>query len=196
MAYVRQLMKVATRVPRQCPHLLRQDDARPAHFGWVVLQLGQTVLHWHHSLRIVDVNARAEFHARDGGGVDVDKPPKRMIGQQVTAAFRTVLSAASFGFHETAHKFGARGDLDVLWFPQSERIDRRGRPGPTGIAMAITHRLRSAIHLDFYSSAETLGCMCRHCFRVPSVNDGASRTRRRKDGVWSGYFSCSRRVAP
>src|SRR5215471_2577700 len=65
------LMKVAARVPRQCPHLLRQDDAGSAHFGRVVLQLGQAVLHWQYGLRIVDVNARAEFHARVGGCVNV-----------------------------------------------------------------------------------------------------------------------------
>src|SRR5215475_8081436 len=122
MADVRQVNESGRRSSASVAGLLRQDDAGPAHFGRVVLQLGQAVLHWQHGLRIVDMNARTEFQARDGGRVDVYKAPKRMIGHQVTAAFRAVLSAAPFGFHETAHEFGARGDLDVLWLPQSERI--------------------------------------------------------------------------
>src|SRR6185436_1133066 len=77
--------------------LLGHDNARPTHFGGEVPQLGQTVLHRQHGLGIVDVHAGLEWQAWNGGRINIDQTPQRMIGQQVTTTFGAILPAAPFG---------------------------------------------------------------------------------------------------
>ncbi len=74
------------------------------------------------------MHAGPELQARDGGGIDVDQPPKRMNGQHVTAAFRAILPDTPFGLHMAADELGALGNLHVLRLPQGEGVHRRSRP--------------------------------------------------------------------
>ena len=142
--------------------LFGQDSSRAAHFGREVLELGQPIPYGQHRLGIVDVKGGGECHTRYRRGINIHHAQRRMVGHEMTAAFRAVLPVAHARFHEVADQAGARGNLDVFGLPQAERIHGSGRPGPARIAVAISHRLRRSVHFDFDSSAEAVPLMCRH----------------------------------
>src|SRR5262245_61657370 len=76
--------------------LLSHCNTGASQFGRKILQLRQAILHRHHRLGIVDVDARRELQRRDGRRVDVDKAERRMVGHEVTAAALAVLAMALF----------------------------------------------------------------------------------------------------
>src|SRR5205807_4919623 len=82
--------------------MLSLRDALPgaAEFSGKILQLGQAIAHRQHRLGVVDVNARGEGERRDRCGEHVDEAERRMIGHQMPAAFRAVLTLAELALLE------------------------------------------------------------------------------------------------
>ena len=90
--------------------LFGQDSSRAAHFGREVLELGQPIPYGQHRLGIVDVKGGGECHTRYRRGINIHHAQRRMVGHEMTAAFRAVLPVAHARFHEVADQAGARGN--------------------------------------------------------------------------------------
>ena len=73
-----------------------------AHFSREVLKLGQPIPYGQHRLGIVDVKGGGECHPRYRRGINIHHAQRRMVGHEMTAAFRAVLPVAHARFHEVA----------------------------------------------------------------------------------------------
>src|SRR6202035_2573220 len=68
--------------------------------GREVLELGQPIPYGQHRLGIVDVKGGGECHTRYRRGINIHHAQWRMVGHEMTAAFRAVLPVAHARFHE------------------------------------------------------------------------------------------------
>src|SRR5262249_48341207 len=91
-------------------------------------------------------------------GVHVDDAPQRVVGVEMAAAGLARLAMARRVLAVGEDPVGALRYLHALGLPQGESVDRRGRPGPAGIAMAVAHRdgLASDFEMDRAAEAASL----------------------------------------
>src|ERR1700722_8770402 len=101
------------------------------------------------------MHLRLEVEGWDRGGVHVDQIERRMVGHNMTAAGLAVLALAPRGLRERRDMIPSLRDFHRVWLPEAEGVDRAGRPGAAGLAMAIAHRLRRAFDFDLDCAAKT-----------------------------------------
>src|ERR1700716_1523869 len=124
-----------------------------------VFQLWQAVPQGQHRLGIVDMHSRDEGEARDRRREHVHKVQGRMIGQEVSAALRAILTLAALGLLEICDMLGPRYDLHGPGPPQAEGIYGRAGPRTAGMAMTIAHGLRCAGNLQLDGAAKAASNM-------------------------------------
>jgi hypothetical protein len=86
----------------------------------------------------------------------------------VPAAFIAEAAEAEVGLLKGRDVFVAGRDFDGLGLPQAEGVYRPARPGATGTAMAIAHRLRRSRHFQFDRSAKAISSMTHDISSVPA----------------------------
>src|SRR5690242_5861991 len=123
--------------PERPRALLRHHLPGPANLLREIAELGQAVLHRMHRLRIMEVDAGHEPHARQLGGRDVDGAERGMLDKGGAAAIAAGAAVAEAGLVIGAELVLALGDLDRVRGPEREAVDRTSRPGPAVVAMAI-----------------------------------------------------------
>ena len=86
--------------PRRRQHhsLFGDDVAGAAELGREIFQLRQAVPHRQYRLGVIDMNRGLEDERRNRRGEHVDEADRRMIGHQVSAAFRAVGALAQLRF--------------------------------------------------------------------------------------------------
>src|SRR5471030_2022005 len=100
------------------------------------------------------MHLRLEAEGWDRGGVHVDQPERRMVGHNMTAAGLAVLALAPRGPRECRNLILSLRDIHRVRLPEAEGVDRAGRPGAAGLAMAIAHRLGRAFDFDLDRAAK------------------------------------------
>ena len=136
------------------PPLFRDCLAGAAKLGRKILQLGQAVPHGQHRFGVVDMHARSEGEARDRRREHIDQAQRRMMGQEVSAALRTILTLAVLGLLELCDMLGPGYDLHGLRHPHREGVYGRAGPRSTGAAVAIAHGLRGSGDLQLDGAAK------------------------------------------
>ena len=94
----------------------------------------------------------------------IDQAEWRVIGHEMPAALAAILPLAHFGFLEHREVFGAGRDAHRVGLPKTEGVHRTAGPRTAGAAMAIAHRLRGAVHFEFYRAAKAFSCQAHTCF--------------------------------
>src|SRR5229473_5132780 len=85
--------------------LFRNGLAGTAKLRREVLQLWQAVSYGQHRLGIIDVNAWGEGKRWNGGSEHVHEAQRRMVGHQMPAALRAILTLAKRRLLERGHVF-------------------------------------------------------------------------------------------
>src|SRR6266404_4266369 len=140
--------------------LLGHELVRAAHLLGQVLLLGQAVANRQDALLVVDVNARAELEPRNGGRVDVDEPPLRVLRHDVATAGLAPLAEAVGALAEGAELGGPFRDLHALRLPEREGVDGPRAPLPARAAVAVAHAGGRAGHGDLDGAAEASAFVC------------------------------------
>ena len=88
-----------------------------------------------------------------------------MIDYDVAAALCAIPAVADFAALELSEELRTFGNVDVFFFPQRERANRRGGITSAVLAMAVTHLQRIAAHFDLHRATVTSASM-RLCHRL------------------------------
>ena len=100
------------------------------------------------------MHLRLEVERWDRGGIHIDHTERRMVGHNMTAASLAILALAPRALRERCDLIPSLRDLHRVGLSEAERIDWARRPGAAGLAMAIAHRFRRALHFDFDRAAK------------------------------------------
>ena len=138
----------------------RQFFARAAKICGHVCVLWQTISYRKNFFAIVNMQSWLELQVGKHGRINVDEPHFRVIGHQVTPAFRAELSVTPSRFMELSDMFGTLCYLNGARTPEGKTIDRGCRPRSAGLTVAVTHSFGCSHHRELDRTAEALARVC------------------------------------
>src|ERR1700761_6318519 len=142
--------------------LLGRHLARATEVCREILEFRQSVLDGQAGLLIIHVHGRHEFQIRKLSGKDIDQLERRMLGKQMSAAYRAPLAKAHRRLVVGADEFRAAGDGQRRRRPQGEGVDRATRPLPAGRAVAEPHDCGVAADGERHCATKTTSLVIAH----------------------------------